>query len=131
MIKNFLINTLAVAIVFYILPTNVVGSTYLEKGISILVISLIIAALNMTVKPIIKIISLKTPGIKIHGESTSSTATKRLIPSGDMISLVYRSILRKKSPMRALIVEQRTKCLGTKLVVPTTTRHAKIFLCSP
>lgn len=58
MIKNFLINTLAVAIVFYILPTNVVGSTYLEKGISILVISLIIAALNMTVKPIIKIISL-------------------------------------------------------------------------
>ena len=57
MIKNFLVNTLAVAIVFYILPTNVVGSTYLEKSVSILVISLIIAALNLTLKPILKIIS--------------------------------------------------------------------------
>lgn len=58
MIRNFLINTLAIGIVFYILPANIVGFTYVEKGINLFVISLIIAALNMLVKPIIKIISL-------------------------------------------------------------------------
>lgn len=31
-----------------------------------------------------KIASLKSPGIKIHGESTRSKATNRLIPSGDI-----------------------------------------------
>ena len=32
----------------------------------------------------IKITSLKSPGIKIHGERIRSTATDRLIPSGDI-----------------------------------------------
>ncbi len=59
MIKNFLINALAVGIVFYILPSiDVVGNTYLDKGINILVISIIIGALNLVVKPIIKIVTL-------------------------------------------------------------------------
>lgn len=32
----------------------------------------------------IKITSLKTPGIKIQGDKSKSTATNRLIPSGDI-----------------------------------------------
>ncbi len=47
----------AVGAVFYILPTNVAGDTYVDKGISILIISIIIGALNLTVKPILNVIS--------------------------------------------------------------------------
>lgn len=57
MIKNFLLSTFAIAIVFYILPTHIVGATYTEKGINLLVISVIIAALNILIKPILKIIA--------------------------------------------------------------------------
>jgi putative membrane protein len=64
MIRNFLISIVAVGIVFYILPstsimsTSITGIPLLDKSISLLIVSIILAALNMTVKPIIKIISL-------------------------------------------------------------------------
>ena len=58
MIRNFLLNTVAIAIVFYLLPLSVEGVNYIEKGISILVISVIITGLNLTLRPILKIIAM-------------------------------------------------------------------------
>jgi uncharacterized membrane protein YvlD (DUF360 family) len=58
MIRNFVLNTLAVAIVFYILPTSVVGSSMVEKGINVIIISLLLSAVNLIIKPILKIITL-------------------------------------------------------------------------
>lgn len=59
MIRNFIINTLAVGIVFYILPSvNIMGNTPVEKIINIFVISIILGALNLVVRPILGIISL-------------------------------------------------------------------------
>lgn len=63
MIRNFLINTLGLAIVFYILPntnilaTNITNIRLLDIGISLFIISVILTALSLTVKPILKIIS--------------------------------------------------------------------------
>lgn len=63
MIRNFLISTVGIAIVFYILPsvnlvtTNITGILLLDKTIGIIVIAVILAALNMTVKPLMKIIA--------------------------------------------------------------------------
>lgn len=63
MIRNFLISTVGIAIVFYILPNvnliapSVTGVLLLDKTISIVVIAVILAALNMTVKPLMKIIA--------------------------------------------------------------------------
>lgn len=59
MIKNFIINALAVGIVFYILPSiDVMGDTYLQKGINVLIVAIIIGALNLIVKPIITLVTL-------------------------------------------------------------------------
>ncbi len=63
MIRNFLINTLGLAIVFYILPntnilaTNITNIRLVDIGISLFIISVILTALSLTVKPILKIIS--------------------------------------------------------------------------
>ncbi len=63
MIRNFLINTLAIGIVFYILPAvsitpiNITNINLLDRGISLVIISLILTALSLTVKPVLKIIS--------------------------------------------------------------------------
>ena len=57
MIRNFLIHTVAIAIVFYILPVSVIGNTYVEKGINVLVISVILGALNLIIRPILGIIA--------------------------------------------------------------------------
>ncbi len=59
MIKNFLIHFASVAIVFYILPSiDVAGADYVTKGVNVFVIAVIIGALNLTVKPIISLITL-------------------------------------------------------------------------
>lgn len=58
MIRNFLINTLAIGITCYILAVEVAGNTLTEKIISLLVISLVIAGLNLLVRPILSFISL-------------------------------------------------------------------------
>jgi putative membrane protein len=63
MIRNFLINTLGLAIVFYILPntniltTNITNIKLVDLGISLFIISIILTALSLTIKPILKIIS--------------------------------------------------------------------------
>ena len=63
MIRNFLINTLGLAIVFYILPntnilaTNITNIRLVDIGISLFIISVILTALSLTVKPILKIVS--------------------------------------------------------------------------
>lgn len=63
MIRNFLISTVGIAIVFYILPSvnlitpSVTGVLLLDKAIGIVVIAVILAALNMTVKPLMKIVA--------------------------------------------------------------------------
>lgn len=63
MIRNFLINTLAIGIVFYILPDtnitplNITNINILDTGISLFIVSLVLTALSLTVKPVLKIIS--------------------------------------------------------------------------
>jgi putative membrane protein len=57
MIRNFLIHTVAIAIVFYILPISVTGNTYLEKGVNVFVISVILGALNLIIRPILGVIA--------------------------------------------------------------------------
>jgi putative membrane protein len=63
MIRNFIINTVGLGVVFYILPyTNIIASQItgillLDKALGLTVLSLILTALSLTVKPILKIIS--------------------------------------------------------------------------
>jgi putative membrane protein len=57
-IKTIIINALALAFIFYILPIDLITETFNHQVISVILISVILAALNLTVKPIIKFFTM-------------------------------------------------------------------------
>ncbi|MDQ5957363.1 MAG: putative rane protein [Patescibacteria group bacterium] len=87
MIRNFLLNALAVGLTFYILPVDVVGSTLGQKTLSVVIIALILAGLNLLVKPILYFISIPINIITLGLFSLVINAA--IIKLADMISASF------------------------------------------